>query len=1012
MIRHYLLFTLMLMLASSSYAKQLDAKQAKEIAQIFLQQKATTRAAVPSPKLAYTAVENPSCVAQSSNLFYVFNRGNFGGFVVIAGDDRMRPVLGYTDKGDFDINTKNDGLQWWLAAITAKAKAVGSGQDSCNNSCAATRVLGSSVEPLVRTKWDQGTPYKDQCPVDNTDGKGERSLTGCVATAMAQILYHCYAPYTQTLSGTVTCHTGAHASTTTDIDLSQFVIDYSKMELTYDGDESEEAKSEVAKLMYACGLSVNTWYCTVASSSNPNPYAFISNFGIDLKCRTAYRSQYTSDGWCRFICNELNSGCPVLYSGQSSYSGHAFICDGYNADGLFHINWGWGGYEDGYFDIYSIDFEYDDNQEVVYGIKPATSTQEIDLDKLLSCKSVNASLSDNGSKISLSYKGLTCSGAKYSGTAGFALCEGDEIKYTFAFNVGFSVGDGTYSYGSWTLNMPTSLADGIYTVRLLAGKSKDTWGLIDTTGDKAYTTITISDGKANADGSTVPLLSLESYSIGNDGCGYVNQETPLTLVIKNTGGEFYGSISSTSSYMSTVKALIPVGETREIVTSVKPTTEGTLSLSITATDDAIGEAVTIGTATVAVKSENERAPKLVVESAKMKNDEIYYGQTATLVVKLHNDGCDFDGKIWVMSDTHVMACDIPSDTVRLSLKSGESTTVEISIDYLGSFDLANKTEGNVDILSLIANYKIDEQNYSDTVKAFAGDEAISFKVSPQGTNPKISVEKIWMEKSAIEYGDKATLHITVKNTGDDFGNFMVLTWVGRSNGISFQQQVPFTLKNGESKTLDVDVDYIATYEKAGVESGLCELTHILCFFGTPPTRNENIEFDDISFYIGKQQQTIIWEQTFNNLCDGDRIELKATASSGLPVEYVITQGSDLAEIKDGILVCKKSGEVVIEARQQGDDTFAPAESVSSTVRILESMTGINSPLIDVMEVFVNNGVVNIVGTTVGQDILIYDSLGVMVDNTIAASESTTITGLQKGHTYIIKVGNYRLKVVM
>lgn len=166
-----------------------------------------------------------------------------------------------------------------------------------------------------------------------------------------------------------------------------------------------------------------------------------------------------------------------------------------------------------------------------------------------------------------------------------------------------------------------------------------------------------------------------------------------------------------------------------------------------------------------------------------------------------------------------------------------------------------------------------------------------------------------------------------------------------------------------------------------------------------------------SIAITKVAQTITWEQTFENIYEGNEIALTAKASSEQPVEYAITNGSELAEIKNGKLVCKTAGEVTVEARQTGNDVYAAAESISKTITITKD-TGIDNVSIEGVKVILDNGSITIVGTTIGQTVIVYNLCGAIVKSDKAIGEETTITGLQKGLTYIIKVGSNHFKIAM
>lgn len=735
----YFLVVLMLLMGTSLQAKQIDVKKAQNIAENFFQQQSLTRANSGELRLAYTATDNASATrsASSANLFYVFDRGEANGFIVVAGDDNMRPVLGYTCSGSFDINTANDGLQWWISAITAKAKAVADGTDTSVYS--ATR-SSSAVEPIVKTHWNQSSPYNNLCPVDNTDGNGENSVTGCVATAMAQLLYTCYAGTTQTLSGTVTCRTAAHASSTTTVDLSQFTIDYSKMELTYDGDESDESKNAVATLMYACGLSVNMNYCANGSGSNPSSYGLKKYFGIDEGCELAHRNQYTVDEWDALIRGELDNGRAVLYTGQTlDNKGHAFICDGYNTDGLYHINWGWGGYGDGYFDFCSLDFQYVNLQDAICGIKPGTAN--LHLSDLLSYAELTSTVTlpvENATTLSYSVVNISCYGADFNGKLAFVLCnsDGSIAKTLYVKNPSYK--NGYYYSFKGSFSLPTDLADGTYQLRLAAGASEDDLKVIEGTGSYSYLTLTVSGGSITISGyqPEAAQLSIESYTVEEDGCGYVGSTTPVTLTVKNNGGEFIGifSVDGTES----AKAAIKAGETKQVTVNVTPTAEGEQKFMISAQDDNASESTDLGEITVNVKAASEAASKLVVESAEFQNTNISVEEDGVLAVTLRNDGGKFDGKIYALyggtfsnGKYKYNMSSASSEILDLEICRGKSTTIYLNMKYQNI--MSGIVSGEFTLSSIKTAVYNNGWVYNE-IATYTGDDAPSFNVGAEATS--------------------------------------------------------------------------------------------------------------------------------------------------------------------------------------------------------------------------------------------------------------------------------------
>ncbi|MDE7350499.1 MAG: C10 family peptidase, partial [Muribaculaceae bacterium] len=236
-----------------------------------------------------------------------------------------------------------------------------------------TRTDREMIAPLLSTRWDQGSPYNLDCPLDGS----KRSVTGCLATAMAQVI--AFYGYPSVGSGS---HSYEWKDLILDFDYGQTHFDFDNMLNSYSGRPStQNQKKAVAKLMYACGVSVDMNYGAKESGAR---YLFIANalkeyFCYDAGVSYLLRNYYSKDEWEKIVYEELLAERPVIYGGQSPEGGHAFVCDGYD-EGLFHINWGWGGYCDGWYLLSALNPEgqgtggheggYNSAQNMIIGIQP------------------------------------------------------------------------------------------------------------------------------------------------------------------------------------------------------------------------------------------------------------------------------------------------------------------------------------------------------------------------------------------------------------------------------------------------------------------------------------------------------------------------------------------------------------------------------------------------------------------------------------------------------------------
>lgn len=332
-----LLFTLLLS------AGNVTPEQAAQTARQFL---SNHQPALKASKMKMAARKMMTVTpAAESTAYYVFNIGQDNGYVMVSGSDLAPEVLAYATSGSFDQQTMPENKRAWLQGYADQIAYL----ESTGGKYETQRkvVERAAIEPLLTSTWNQQAPYNDLCPLSN----GERTVTGCVATALAQVIYyHKYpAQTTQPIPG-YTTQTLQFAIPETPVT----AIDWNNMLDNYNGTETEEENQAVATLMMLCGRAVAMNYNVSAVGGSG---AFTSScvdalrnyFGYDQTAYNALRRCYSTSAWEELIYNELANNGPVLYGGQSSTGGHAFVVDGYRSDSFFHINWGWGGTDNEYF---------------------------------------------------------------------------------------------------------------------------------------------------------------------------------------------------------------------------------------------------------------------------------------------------------------------------------------------------------------------------------------------------------------------------------------------------------------------------------------------------------------------------------------------------------------------------------------------------------------------------------------------------------------------------------------
>lgn len=345
---------LLLMMSLASFAGPRSFQQAKEIA---LRQAAQLSISMDEASSAKAKSKRVKSVSGEVPAYYVFPNGEGKGFTVVSGDDRLPEVVGYSDKGTYDEENLPSNYVGFMKAYEEMVGQLDNGDSRASASIAEAKALRSSgyqqptVAPLLGSiQWNQIIPYNKMCPMYNSTN---RSVTGCVATAMAQVMM--YYQYPKTLQADIP----AYVTRTKYLSIPQInkgeSYDWNNMLPQYASYEplnyTDAQAAAVAKLLYHCGVACEMDYGP-SSGANVTPAILSTYFGYDSDLmQDLNRDVFTLAEWSQIMDKELTAKRPILYSGQSSDRGHEFVCDGSDGNGLYHINWGWGGYQDGYFDV-------------------------------------------------------------------------------------------------------------------------------------------------------------------------------------------------------------------------------------------------------------------------------------------------------------------------------------------------------------------------------------------------------------------------------------------------------------------------------------------------------------------------------------------------------------------------------------------------------------------------------------------------------------------------------------
>lgn len=347
--KKFFFLTLLMLTIGTAGAKPVDPAVARRVAENLLRK---------------TVVDaTPADFSQC----YLFIGADSNGFVLVSADDCVRPVLAYSRSERFSTENLPQHIRHWLIAYQTNiatlvedgAVASSKVQTEWQSYLGAKYhfVHDTAVGPLLTTRWSQGYPYNLQCPYSNL--QQAYCVTGCVATAMAQVMKYWNYPDVGRGSHSYSCNYGTLSAR---YDTTYF--DWSHMPDYPDWESTDQERAAVAQLMYHVGVAVEMNYGTNSSSASLYSSGEITKAAGENALKNYFRynqglfsigkEDYSDTEWDSLLTAELDASRPMLIAGSDGSAGHAFVIDGYDSLGFFHINWGWGGYCDGFFTLDSL----------------------------------------------------------------------------------------------------------------------------------------------------------------------------------------------------------------------------------------------------------------------------------------------------------------------------------------------------------------------------------------------------------------------------------------------------------------------------------------------------------------------------------------------------------------------------------------------------------------------------------------------------------------------------------
>ena len=620
------------------------------------------------------AVKGHRAPAANAN-YYVFNLGEADGFVVVSGDDRTTPILGYSDTGSINFDDMPDGLRYLLEGYEQQMEVLASDTNAGDNGNETPR--RTDIDKLINTQWNQGEPYNDLCPMIN----GERTVTGCVATSMAQVMnYHQYPTASTAAIPSYSVTTEDKNRDSYDLEVAaldattfswgDMLDNYTPVNPTTGKKEvagTDAQKQAVAKLMQYCGSSIEMIYGLgsndgSAAYSEAVPYALTTYFGYDGGMYHAYRRNYSYEAWVTMIYNELAASRPVILGGQSCGGGHSFVCDGYkyeNESDYFHINWGWGGLSDGFFLLSLLNpieqgiggsstldgFSFE--QDAIVGIRPPV---EGNADHVLALDALHFSSPDGAlsskdftrEKASDSFTGINLyffvwnlnrDNSLFDAQVQLVNDKGEWVETLSTvdnYNLELFYGCGN----NVAVTIPSSVGDGTYYIKVKSRIHETNEWQECYDGDALKLTATITGNNLTIDVPITANVLPASATLEVSGNKRTGSEQTITATITGGSGNYQGDVLLKVNNQDVMGKVVsaPSGETVTVTFSYIPFQAGknTISLVDLATNEIIGTSEGVDM-TLDLKNNGSNTP-IVIKSNGVSTDVIMSGRT------LYTDG--------------------------------------------------------------------------------------------------------------------------------------------------------------------------------------------------------------------------------------------------------------------------------------------------------------------------------------------------------------------------------------
>lgn len=750
--------TCLLLLCTTAIANPVDENKALATGKAFISNSRTS-AVVSGSSIELQLVYRPGAgnsnesTRSSATFFYVFNLVAAKGFVIVAGDDAVMPILAYSIESNFDPENIPQNTAKWLegykkeilfitthhieatSLIKAQWQQPGVGNTGNNRPASST-----SVTPLVQTKWDQLPYYNALCPGG--------SVTGCVATAMAQVMK--YWNYPATGTGFHSYNPPNNGYGTLSANFGNTSYQWGAMPL-----QVSSTNSAVATLMYHAGVSVDMNYSPQSSGAyvisaqspvtNCAEYALKTYFGYRSTLQGVERANYTDPQWVALLKTELDAARPVIYAGFGSGGGHCFVNDGYDNNNFFHFNWGWSGAYDGYFQVNALNpggvgtgggaGGYNSGQQAVIGIQPPAATPQAYNMQLYNFVSLSSASIGYGNAFSVSTNINNSGTGAFTGDYCAAVFDNAnnfidyvEIKTGLNLPAGFHYTNNLVFSNTGIFAM----LPGSYTVSIYYRPTGGNWTAVANSGSYINTAsmsvVNPNDIEVSSAITTTPAGSFTegepaavNVNIQNDGTATFTGQYQVNLY--NLDGSFaqaIGTVDEAGGLPGGYTYLAPYLNFNSPAITAAP---GTYLLAVL-------HQPTAGSLQLTGSSYYQNPVKIIVQAAAIVPDAFEVNNTAAQAANLPVNFAGNTASLKTTGSNCHVSTDI--DYYKLVLPAGFNYSINARLH-----DSYNSTNGNTYTLDALFTYSTDGINWSGTFDdlmpgniTLSGGQTLYFKVAP------------------------------------------------------------------------------------------------------------------------------------------------------------------------------------------------------------------------------------------------------------------------------------------